>query len=130
MEHFIQNSDVQKLYLGQKEEGRGLVGCEECVRGKGNCIGWYIKTSSEMLIQGVRKSGIINTENSARKDIFKEREREETLKRHWRETQMYDQVLRDMPDDVDQEKSWMWLFQTGLKASTEALICAAQEQAI
>ena len=28
------------------------------------------------------------------------------------------------------KKSWMWLLQSGLKASIEALICAAQEQAI
>ena len=122
-------SDVQRLYLGRKEGGRGLIGCEECVRGEENCISWYVKNSNEKLIEGVRKSGIVDFENSVRKDIFK-RERKETLKRNWREKQMYGQFLRDMPDDVDQENSWMWLLQSGLKASTEALICAAQEQAI
>ena len=115
--------------MGRKEGGRRLIGCEECVRGEENCIDWYVKNSNEILIEGVRKSGIVDFENSVRKDIFK-RERKETLKRNWREKQMYGQFLRDMPDDVDQEKSWMWLLQSGLKASTEALICAAQEQAI
>ena len=97
-------SDVQRLYLGRKEGGRGLVGCEECVRGEENCIGWYAKNSNEKLIEGVRKSGIIDTENSVRKDIFK-RERKEALNRNWREKQMYGQFLRDMPDVFDQEKS-------------------------
>ena len=115
--------------MGRKEGGRGLIGCEECVRGEENCIGWYVKNSSETLIDGVRKSEIVDSENSVRKDIFK-RERKETLKRNLREKQMYGQFLRDMPDDVDQEKSWIWLLQSGLKASTEALICTAQEQAI
>ena len=36
-------------------------------------------------------------------------ERKEALKRNWKEKQMYHQFLADMPDDIDQEKDWVWL---------------------
>ena len=35
-----------------------------------------------------------------------------------------------MPDKVDKDKYWQWLSKSNLKIRTEALLCAAQEQAI
>lgn len=35
-----------------------------------------------------------------------------------------------MPDTANREKAWEWLRKSGLKVETEALTCAAQEQAL
>ena len=43
---------------------------------------------------------------------------------------MYGQFIRDMPEDRDKEKSWLWTRKCDLKIPTEALICFAQEQVI
>ena len=43
---------------------------------------------------------------------------------------MYGQFIREMPEKVDREKTWNWLGKGDLKIQTEALLCAAQEQAI
>ena len=37
---------------------------------------------------------------------------------------------REMPENVDKNKTWQWLSKCDLKIGTEALLCAAQEQAI
>ena len=43
---------------------------------------------------------------------------------------MYGQFIREMPEKVDKDKTWNWLVRSDLKIETEALLCAAQEQAI
>ena len=43
---------------------------------------------------------------------------------------MHGQFVRKTPETVNKEKSWRWLGQGDLKVSTEALLCAAQEQVI
>ena len=43
---------------------------------------------------------------------------------------MYGQFVREMPEEIDKDFSWKWLVQSDLKVQTEAIICAAQEQAL
>ena len=43
---------------------------------------------------------------------------------------MHGQFVREMPEKVDKDKTWQWLSRCDLKIGTEALLCAAQEQAI
>ena len=43
---------------------------------------------------------------------------------------MYGQYCRETSDDIDKEKSWLWLKNSDLKAETEAIICDAQEQVL
>ena len=43
---------------------------------------------------------------------------------------MYGQFLREMPEIGDKNKACDWLIRSDLKVETEALLCAAQEQAI
>ena len=43
---------------------------------------------------------------------------------------MHGQFVREMPEKVDQDRTWQWLSKSDLKIGTEALLCAAQEQAI
>ena len=43
---------------------------------------------------------------------------------------MHGRFVREMPEKVDRAKSWEWMSRSDLKVGTEALLCAAQEQAI
>ena len=37
---------------------------------------------------------------------------------------------QEMPETTDKDKTWEWIREGSLKVETEALICAAQEQAL
>ena len=43
---------------------------------------------------------------------------------------MYGQFVRGMPETTDEEEIWYWLRKADLKVKMEAMLCAAQEQAI
>ena len=59
------------------------------------------------------------------KEEFKRRKAEE-LKQKWTGKAMHRQFVREMPEKVN----WVWLSRSDLKVGTEALLCAAEEQAI
>ena len=42
---------------------------------------------------------------------------------------MHGQFIRETTEKVDNEKTWQWLSRGGLEVGTEALLCAAREQA-
>ena len=56
-------SDIGRLYLKRKHGGRGLISNETCVRSEENNLGLYVRESNEMLLKGVKKVGIVETEN-------------------------------------------------------------------
>ena len=122
-------SDVDRLYVPRKKGGRGLVGCEECVRTEENNLGWYIQNSEEKLLQGVKAVGVIETVDVKSKDDFKEGFKS-TKFNTWKDKRMHGQFLRQVDEATDSGKCWEWLRKSDLKVQTEALICAAQEQAI
>ena len=82
-----------------------------------------------MLLKGLKKVGIINTENLKDRKYFKKDSQNEFRDR-WQGKKMYGQFAREMPKDIDKDLSWQWLVQSDLKVQTEATICAAQEQAL
>ena len=43
---------------------------------------------------------------------------------------MHEQFIRELPEEVYKDRTWQWLSKSDLKIGTEALLCAAQEQAI
>ena len=43
---------------------------------------------------------------------------------------MYGQFVREMPETKDEKETWHWLRKADLKVETEAMLYAAQEQAI
>ena len=53
-------------------------------------------------------------------------EREKT----WKEKRMHGQYIREMDENIDNDKTWGRLKNGDLNACTEALICAAQDQAL
>ena len=86
--------------------GRGLVSGESTVRSEENNIGWYLKNSNEILLQGMKHVRILKLRESVSKKDFKKSLNENRVE-NWKEKQMYGQFIRDMPDGTDKEKSWL-----------------------
>ena len=64
-------SDIDRLYLKLKHAGRGLISIETCLRLEQNNLGLYVRESNEMVLKGVKKVGIVKTENLMEKENFK-----------------------------------------------------------
>ena len=122
-------SDIDRLYVPRKRGGRGLISCEYCVRAEENNVAWYIKNATEPLLLEVRGSGLVGIEDCKDKTQYKRLKATETENR-WTEKRMYGQFYRDIEEKTDTEKRWLWMTKSDLKPETEALICAAQEQAL
>ena len=43
---------------------------------------------------------------------------------------MHGKFVREMPEKVDKDKTWQWLFKSDFKIGKKALLCAAQKQTI
>ena len=121
--------DVDRLYIKRNEGGRGLSSVEYAVRGEENSLGYYVLHSEERLLRGVCEAGTIKTDGTVNTKDFKKQKAEER-KENFLEKKMHGKFSREMPEKVDKEKSWYWLSRGDVKVETEALLCAAQEQAI
>ena len=52
---FHPKSDVDGLFVSTEDGGRGLITCGGGgVRGEENSLGWYVRNSLDVLLQGVR----------------------------------------------------------------------------
>ena len=51
-------------------------------------------------------------------------------KKLWTNKRMYGQFVREMLELTDEKETWNWLQKPDLKVETEAMLFAAQEQAI
>ena len=123
------NNDVDRLYVKRKEGGRGLISVEQCIREEENSLGFYVANSEENLIRGVSAAETINTRETITSVEFK-KEKAKELKEKWSEKRMHRQFIREVMEKVHKERTWQWLSRGVLKVGTEALLCAAQEQAI
>ena len=56
--------------------------------------------------------------------------REKKKKKKWREKRTYGQFVREIKEDINESKSWSWVKNSDIKASTTTLIFSAQEQAL
>ena len=122
-------SDVDRVYVARQKGGRGLLSSEMCVKTEENNLVWYVRNSNERLMAGVRKIKILDSEGTKEKNEVKSDRQNVSLNR-WKEKKMYGQFLREMPETVDEDKTWEWTRKSDLKVETEALIFAAQEQAL
>ena len=68
---FHPKSDIDRLYLKRKHGGRGLISIEMCLRLEENNLGMYVRGSNEILLKGIKKVGIIQTENLMEKEDLK-----------------------------------------------------------
>ena len=126
---FHPKSDIDIPYLKRKHGDMGLISIETCVRSEENNLGLYVRESNEMLLKGVKKVGMINTDNLTDRKDFKKNSQNEFRDR-WQGKKMNGQLAHEMFGEIDKDLSWQWLVQCDLKVQTEATICATQEQAI
>ena len=122
-------SDVDRVYVSRCNGGRGLIGVELCARTEENNLARYVKMSTESLVKEVKIANIVDCEEPKEKNAFKREIQNEYVAR-WNGKKMYGQLVREMPGDVDKERTWEWMRKSDLKVETEALIFAAQEQAL
>ena len=64
-------SDIDRLYLGRKNGGRGLISCEYCVRAEENNLRYYLGHTNEPLLNKVRDISGANVEETMEKREFK-----------------------------------------------------------
>ena len=64
-------SEIDRLYLKRKHGERRLISIEMCVRLEENNLSLYLRGSNEILLKGVKKFGIVETENLMKKEDFK-----------------------------------------------------------
>ena len=113
---------VTRLYVPRKDGGRGLISVEDCVNQARISLE---KSSEEELLKTVRREGVESQETVAG---FKPRRRVENIQ-EWKEKPLYGQFERQGKNQRSEEM-WIWLKEGKLKRETEALIVAAQDQAI
>ena len=126
---FHPKSDVDRLYLSRRKGGRGLMNCEDVIRSEENNLGWYLKNSEDSLLQTVKFEGVIDYQSTVSKEDLMKRNTDKRVEK-WHEKQMYGQFIRNKDANINEECTWSWMMSSDLKSSTEALIFAAQEQAI
>ena len=122
-------SDVDRVYVSRCNGGRGLISVQMCARTEGNNLARYVTMSTERLMKGVKIAKIIDCEEPKEKNAFKREVQNEYIAR-WTGKRMYGQFVREMPESVDKDRTWEWMRKSDLKVETEALIFAAQEQAL
>ena len=72
----------------------------------------------------------IKCNDALNKKEFKQRLMRERKEKLWKNRRMYRQFVREMPETTDKKETWYRLTQAELKVQTEAMLCAAQEQAL
>ena len=118
--------NVGRLYLARKEGGRGLISCEKCVNVEVQNLDKHLSESEEWMLKFVAgKKRLSEVEDP---DVFKNRLKEEK-RSQWLEKPLHGRFLKDT-EKVSTERTWQWLKGGHLKKETEAMVCAAQEQAL
>ena len=122
-------SDVDRVFVSRHNGGRGLASVEMCARTEENNLAFYVKMSSVQFLGGVKIPNILNCVESKEKTLFKREIQNENIAR-WIGKKMYGQCVRETPEQIDKERTREWVRKSDLKVETEALIFAAQEQAL
>ena len=118
-----------RFHVPREKGGRGLISCKGCIRGEEIRLGWYMRNSSEYILQLLSESNIIDTETSTEPEEFKKVATDE-LKSKWREKRMYGKFVREIKEDISESKSWNWVKNSDLKSHTTALLFSVKELAL
>ncbi|KAJ7335269.1 hypothetical protein JRQ81_013210 [Phrynocephalus forsythii] len=120
-------SDVDRLYLPRKLGGRGFLQVKQTVEEEKHALADYVKNSTEPALLEVKNREVFKvnqTKGQYRKTTMQIRADS------WHNKALHGQFLKKVKGKVDEKRTWLWLTNGTLKKETEALIFAAQEQAI
>lgn len=153
-------ADVDRIYIKRAEGGRSLVQLEATYKATTIGLDTYLQTKDDHLLkiakeheekknkysvvkQALKFKSQLDLANTPKNDedtatsyakrIKKEAQEilQKQLKEKWTQKEMHGQYPKRLQDgDVDNHQSNKWLKTAGLKAETEGLIIAAQDQAI
>uniref|UniRef100_A0A3B3HW39 Reverse transcriptase domain-containing protein n=1 Tax=Oryzias latipes TaxID=8090 RepID=A0A3B3HW39_ORYLA len=116
---FHPKSSTLRLYASRKEGGRGLVSVEATIQDETSKMHKYIKLKAP--------------NDSVLSECLRQWRAEDTVledRSSWEDKPLHGMYHRTITEVADIKKSYQWLERAGLQDSTEALILAAQEQAL
>ena len=125
---FHRKSNVDRLYLKRNEGGRGLISVEECVGVEERALSEYVRNSDEWMLKEVAKADTMKEMESA-KDYQEQKHQERADQLSKENKPLHGQFFTNVKDVAD-NRSWEWLKAGYLTKSTEAYVCAAQEQVL
>ena len=118
-------SDIDRLYVPRKKGGRGLRSLEDLVLIEKTSLAEYVNNSQEPTLQKLISEGIVKDSVSIKQ---KKEEIEQDREDKWRWKTLHGKLPETL-NKVSSETS-RWLQTAQLKPPTDALIMAAQDQAI
>ncbi|KAJ8039802.1 Retrovirus-related Pol polyprotein from type-2 retrotransposable element R2DM [Holothuria leucospilota] len=124
-------ADVHRLYLPRHQGGRGLKEVEATTTGEKVGLDKYIerrRATEPLLLQAVWQARPQQQEGETR-DQWKAGW-SQRYQSKWKERPLYGQYPQQVEQATNTETAYKWLSCTGLKIETEALITAAQNQAL
>ena len=123
-------ADIHRLYLPRQKGGRGLKEVSATLQEEKQGLNEYIwrKKDSEPLLKAVWDAKETVIPPNSKKE-WKDRWIKEVTKT-WKKKPLHGQYARQVDGVTDEERAYMWMRTAGLKIETEALITAAQEQAL
>ena len=116
---FHPKSNVERLYYPRKQGGRGLISIERTIQEEEESLRKYVaeKAPTDQLISEYAKKEKIN-------------EAAQRPTTNWQDKPLHGKYHQSIEKVADLEKTYQWLVKSNLKDNTEALIMAAQEQAL
>jgi hypothetical protein len=123
-------ADVDRLYVSRKMGGRGLKKIKHVIEAEVIGLVDYIwnNNKDDPLIEAVKMSGLFQPPETD-KETWKKTTKQE-LAHTWRQKPLHGQYVRQADEISTKQSTYKWLKEAGLKAETEALITAAQDQAL
>ena len=116
-------SDVDRLYIPRKEEGRGLISIEDCVELAIRGLEVYVHGSEERLIQAARGDKIDGLEAES---VLKRSKKEKRLQ-DWEEEVLYGQYLWQT-EEVTSDQCWAWPQNRDLKRETQSYSSSSESE--
>ena len=123
-------ADVDRLYLPRKSGGRGLVNVRQMVAVETQALAHYVykNKSAEPLLLAVQQSGLFPLPTNSLSE-FKSLWLQDRVT-SWKQKPLHGQFPISMDHLTKMECAYKWLRLSFLKFETEALITAAQDQAL
>ena len=107
-----------------------MISCEYCVRAEENNLRYYLEHTNEPLLNKVRDISNANVEETMENyREFKSRAMKVNYNK-WEQKKMCGQYVREIKEKSDLGQSWTWIWKSGPKVETKALIFNAQKEAL